>query len=611
MNQPIHPSNSPVSRFTRSFLRPRFVVILLIVLSLSFSTEVFGKRRAASSNKATKSKSKSARNKSSRADRGRNVTARGRRSSRRDKYSARNRRGRSRTTARLSKRELRQRRQQIAREQASSLKALERRLRRPLTRRERTAELRRIEARHRRDSLAARRRAEAARRAAIARQRAIEQSMRDEVQALISRDDTTGEDMEVRRAAVNALGKHIGTVVVMDPQSGRVYSIVNQEWALRRGFKPCSTIKLVTGVAGLGEKIIDPANTAEVSERYNIDLTDALAYSNNTYFQQVGGRVGFNKMMNYAREMGLGEKTGINVPNEFSGRLPFEKSGFALNRMSSHGDDFEVTALQLATLVSAMGNGGQLLMPSIPRTPQEAAKFKGKVRRQIEVEPETWRRMVPGMVGAVNYGSGKKAYDPMQTVAGKTGTCIGQGGWVGLFTSYAPLANPRLAVVVIGRGPDARGHFPAAVAGRIYRELNHRFGTPVNLQFAKAPSQEDPKAADLNEEEKDAAEAEAAEQEAIEVQANAEAEAAAKEAEAAVKAEEQTAAGSTAEPVKPQRTDSQVIRNPVKRVLMPINRPAETQNPATKPVATPGTAAPAVTSPAPASQTRPRRAQSN
>lgn len=607
MNQPTHPFDSPSSRFTRSFVSPRFVLILLVLLSLSLSTEVFGKRRAASSNKAAKSKSardKSARHRSSRADRSRKMTARERRSSRRERYSARNRRGGSRVTARLSRRELRQRRQQIAREQASSLKALERRLRRPLTRRERTAELRRIEARHRRDTLAARRRAEAARRAAIARQRAIEQSMRDEVQASISRDDTTGEDMEVRRAAVNALGNHIGTVVVMDPQSGRVYSIVNQEWALRRGFKPCSTIKLVTGVAGLGEKVIDPANTAEVSERYNIDLTDALAYSNNTYFQQVGGRVGFNKMMTYAREMGLGEKTGINAPNEFSGRLPFEKSGFALNRMSSHGDDFEVTAVQLATLVSAMGNGGHLLMPSIPRTPQEAAKFQGKIRRQIEVEPETWRRMVPGMVGAVNYGSGKKAYDPMQTVAGKTGTCIGQGGWVGLFTSYAPLANPRLAVVVIGRGPDARGHFPAAVAGRIYRELNHRFGTPVNLQFAKAPTQEDPKAADLNEEDKDAAEAEAAEQEAIEVQANA-------EAEASVKAEEQTAAGSSAEPAKPHRTDNTVIRNPVKRVLMPINRPVEAPKTATKPVSTPNTTIPAVKSTAPSSETRPRRAQTN
>lgn len=608
MKQPTHRSSSPTSRFTRSFLSPRFGLILLILLSLSFSTEVFGKRRAASSKKVTKSKStrdKAARTKSSRADRSRKMTARERRGSRREKSSARNRRGHSRVTARLSKRELRQRRQQIAREQSSSLKALERRLRRPLTRRERTAELRRIAARHRRDTLAARRRAEAARRAAIARQRAIEQSMRDEVQALISRDDTTGEDLEVRNAAVKALGNHIGTVVVMDPQTGRVYSMVNQEWALRRGFKPCSTIKLVTGVAGLGEKIIDPANTAEVSERYNIDLTDALAYSNNTYFQQVGGRVGFNKMMTYAREMGLGEKTGINAPNEASGRLPFEKNGFALNRMSSHGDDFEVTALQLATLVSAMGNGGQLLMPSIPRTPEEAAKFKGKVRRKIEVEPETWRRMVPGMVGAVNYGSGKKAYDPLQTVAGKTGTCIGQGGWVGLFTSYAPLANPRLAVVVIGRGPDARGHFPAAVAGRIYRELNHRFGTPVNLQFAKKPTvDDDPKAADLNEEDKDAAEAEAAEQEAIEVQANA-------EAEAAAVAEERAAASNPAEPVKQQRTDTPATRNPVKRVLMPINRPAGTQKSAPKPAGTPATATPVVKSPAPSSETRPRRAQTN
>ena len=214
--------------------------------------------------------------------------------------------------------------------------------------------------------------------------------------------------------------------------------------------------------------------------------------------------------------------------------------------------------------------------------------------------------MVPGMVGAVNYGSGKKAYDPLQTVAGKTGTCIGQGGWVGLFTSYAPLANPRLAVVVIGRGPDARGHFPAAVAGRIYRELNHRFGTPVNLQFAKTPTVDDPKAADLNEEEKDAAEAEAAEQEAIEVQANA-------EAEAAAVAEEQTATSTPAEPVKQQqRTDAPVTRNPVRRVLMPINRPAETQKSAPKPSSTPGTVTPVVKSPAPSSSdTRPRRAQTN
>jgi membrane peptidoglycan carboxypeptidase len=92
----------------------------------------------------------------------------------------------------------------------------------------------------------------------------------------------------------------------------------------------------------------------------------------------------------------------------------------------------------------------------------------------------------------VNYGSGRKAYDPMQTVAGKTGTCNGgAGSWVGLFTSYAPLANPRLAVVVITRGTDAHRHLPAAVAGQIYRDLHQRFGTPTNLQIASTPDDEE------------------------------------------------------------------------------------------------------------------------
>ncbi|HXD32649.1 MAG TPA: penicillin-binding transpeptidase domain-containing protein [Pyrinomonadaceae bacterium] len=385
-----------------------------------------------------------------------------------------------------------------------------------MTKRERVAEMRRIEGRHRRDLEMARRRAEAARQAAIARQRAIDAAMRNEVQSFISRDLTTGEDAEVRRVAISALGNHAGTVVVMDPKTGRVYSTVNQEWGLRRGFKPCSTIKLVTGLAGLNEKVIDTSYTEATYDRYHLDLTSALAHSNNTYFQQVGGRVGFDKMVSYAHELGLGEKTGINDSNEYSGRLPAFKSGFALNRMSSHGDDFEVTAVQLATLVSAMANGGKLLTPQVPRSRQDESQFKTKVRRQINIEPDALQRMVPGMVGAVNYGSGKKAYDPLQTVAGKTGTCIGDGRtWLGLFTSYAPLVNPKLAVVVITRGTDAHGHLPAAVAGQIYRDLNHRFGTPTNLPIASAPTAEaaDTKADDIDEESKETQEERAKEEE--------------------------------------------------------------------------------------------------
>lgn len=579
---------------SRSPRFPKYALILLVIITLAFSSTAFGKRRQGSS-----SRNKASRHKSVRAEKGRRLSARNRRAVRRRGRLARNnRRGRR---SRMSAREIRQQRKLVARDQAASLRALERRLRRPLTKRERTAELRRVAARHRHALAAARRRAEAARRAAIARRLALEKAMRDEVQAMISRDDITGEDMEVRRAAINALGNHIGTAVVMDPITGRVYSIVNQEWALRRGFKPCSTIKLVTGLAGLGEKVIDPMNTAAVSERYNIDLTDALAYSNNTYFQQVGGRVGFEKMMSYAREMGLGEKTGINAPFEYSGRLPVEKTGFALNRMSSHGDDFEVTAVQLATLVSAMGNGGKLLVPRVPRSKEEQAKFKSNVRRNIGVEAEAWRRMVPGMVGAVNYGSGKKAYDPLQTVAGKTGTCIGQGGWVGLFTSYAPLANPRLAVVVIGRGPDARRHFPAAVAGKIYRELNSRFGTPINLQIASTPSSDDPRAAELNEEEKDAAEADAAEAD-LELKAD-----------TSVAADTSKATTAEDQPVQNSiRKETPAPKNTVKPVLMTIERrvPDTQKEEASKPT-DPAKATQPATQAAPSGAQRPRLAHPN
>ncbi|MGI9107388.1 MAG: penicillin-binding transpeptidase domain-containing protein [Pyrinomonadaceae bacterium] len=347
---------------------------------------------------------------------------------------------------------------------------------RKASKRERLAQARR-EAEERRRREEAARRAELARQAAIARQRALDKSLRDEVAENILRDDATGEDPEVRRAAINALGYHAGSVVVMNPKTGQVYTIVNQEWGVRRGFKPCSTIKLVSGLAGVIEGVIDPVqeNVAYNSNRMN--LNDALARSNNGYFQQVGRRVGFERLSSYARQLGLGERSGINHVNEFAGRVPLFKDDRGMLRMSSHGDDFEVTPVQLATLASVFGNGGTLLSPHLPRTPQENLRFKTEVRRQLNIPQEHLRRMLPGMIGAVTYGTARKAYDTQQTIAGKTGTCIGAGGvWVGLFTSYAPVEDPQLAIAVVSRGSDARAHFPVAVAGQIYRALSYRFG---------------------------------------------------------------------------------------------------------------------------------------
>src|ERR1041385_1006623 len=558
---------------TLNFYSPkshRLVFIFFVFICLVFSGTAFGRRKPSSG-------------RSARGQKSRRASARASRSSRRGgRYVARG----SRRGGRMSAREVRRSRAQIAREQASSIKALERRLHRPLTKRERAAEMRRVEGHNRRALLEARRRAEAARRAAIARQMAIDKAMRDEVQTFISKDDLSGEDPEVRRVAVNALGNHAGTVVVMDPITGRVYSIVNQEWALRRGFKPCSTIKLVTGVAGLSENAIPQIDT--VGDGYRIDLTSALAHSDNPFFQTVGTKIGSEKMVTYARELGLGEKTGINVPFEFAGKLPEIKVGVTERRMFSHADGFQVTPLQLGTLVSAMANGGKLLVPQIPHSAKELNKMNVKVRRQLPITADVWQRMVPGMVGSVNYGSGRKAYDPTQTVAGKTGTCIGDNGWVGLFTSYAPLANPRLAVVVIAEGTDGRRHFPAAVAGEIYRQLNHRFGTAINLQVAST----------LDDEEKEVADQEAAAENA---DANGDT------TETTDTNQTATAPPVTSNPVAPSnaKTSTSEPASKVKRVLMPLEKkPVDGQKTTTG--STTSTQAPATTT---SGAQRPRRIQ--
>ena len=120
-------------------------------------------------------------------------------------------------------------------------------------------------------------------------------------------------------------------------------------------------------------------------------------------------------MISYAHQLGLGEKTGINSRNESKGRVPKLKSGFAVNHMSSHGDDFKVTALQLATLVSAMANGGKLLTPFVPRTPQDEKRSTPKVRRLVNINADSFKQMVPGMIGSVSYGSGRRASNPRRS----------------------------------------------------------------------------------------------------------------------------------------------------------------------------------------------------
>src|SRR5690606_37800545 len=216
-----------------------------------------------------------------------------------------------------------------------------------------SAERRRREAERRAAELAERRRREAAAREARERKLAFERGLRTETVANIAADNTEGEDLNVRRIAVNALGGHAGSVVVMEAQTVKVLTVVNQDWAVRSSIKPCSTIKLVTGVAGVNECIIDKADGSIENVATNRKLDDSIAYSDNGYCQRVSRVLGNEKMIEYAGDLGLGQPTGINPQGETAGRLAIGNNN---PRIYSHGDDFEVSMIQLAVMAAAITN---------------------------------------------------------------------------------------------------------------------------------------------------------------------------------------------------------------------------------------------------------------
>jgi cell division protein FtsI/penicillin-binding protein 2 len=324
-------------------------------------------------------------------------------------------------------------------------------------------------------------------------------TLQKQTQAAIARDNLRGEDMEVRQAALRALGKHAGTVVVMAPHTGQIYSIVNQEWALRKGFTPCSTIKPYIALAGMKENLITPSfQLATGQSALSLSLIDALSRSDNAYFQQIGNALGLSNLRRYVSEFGLGQPTGINLPGEVSGRIPdaesVKKSGVPY--AASHGKGFEVTALQLAVFTAALANQGSIYQPQVTTddgqqpgagyhdgngggdldASLETDTLTPVLLRQLDINEVERVNILAGMTGAVEFGTARLSYDPTLQVAGKTGTCTGADGLrVGLFNSFAALDRPRLVVVVITEGLHERGSLAAQIAGHIYQQLADRF----------------------------------------------------------------------------------------------------------------------------------------
>jgi cell division protein FtsI/penicillin-binding protein 2 len=289
-------------------------------------------------------------------------------------------------------------------------------------------------------------------------------------------DNPAGDDPAVRQAALAALGNWNGSVVVVNPNNGRVLSIVNQKLALSSGFTPCSTFKPVVALAALREGIITPGTKLYVGNRQQMDLTEALARSNNVFFHKLGEMLGFQRLAQYAHEFAFGEKTAEDIPGESAGRFPTAppKEG-GVGYLAYYGRDMEVTPLQMAAVISAVANGGTLYELQYPRTEDELSQFEPKVRRHLDDLAQYLPEIKAGLQGAVLYGTARSAYDPEMQIYGKTGTCSEDGARLGWFVSYAQDQQPKYVAVVLLRGGRMMfGPHAAEIAGHFYREVLRR-----------------------------------------------------------------------------------------------------------------------------------------
>ena len=323
------------------------------------------------------------------------------------------------------------------------------------------------------------------RRAVLARHRSYERfSASSFTDADITQGDVTaGEDPVVRQAAIDALGNMNGTAVAIDPSNGRILAMVNQKLALSSGAEPCSTIKVSVALAALEEGIINKDTPVNLGGRFHMNLTEALAHSNNLYFETLGRRLGFERVRHYANTFGLGELAGWNIPGEQLGIYPEQvlpESQGGVGRMCSFGEGVSMTPLQLGALVASIANGGTLYYLQHPTSAEEISNFQPRVKRTLDIA-----NLIPevsvGMEGAVDYGTARRLHANFNQlpVLGKTGTCSNNGTRYGWFASFSNTSHGRIVTVFfLEGGRPTFGPKAAELTGVFYRNLwDHSYFT--------------------------------------------------------------------------------------------------------------------------------------
>jgi len=274
---------------------------------------------------------------------------------------------------------------------------------------------------------------------------------------------------------MDALGDMNGTAVVIDPSNGRVLAMVNQKLALSPGAEPCSTIKLSVALAALSEGLVTRDTPVQLAG-FRMNMTDALAKSNNLYFEELGRELGFERVRHYANQFGLGELAGYKIEGEQLGSYPDHELSAAdggVGRMCSFGQGVSMTPLQLGAFVAAIANGGTLYYLQHPTTQEAAVALESKVKRTLDIA-----KFVPdledGMAGAVEYGTARSLRANFQElpVFGKTGTCSDKGTRFGWFVSFSDSPQGSLVTVFfLEGGRPTFGPRAAELTGQFYKNL--------------------------------------------------------------------------------------------------------------------------------------------
>lgn len=362
---------------------------------------------------------------------------------------------------------------------------------------------------------------------------------------ILSMDETIQHFAE--KAALEVLVKHKAknvSIIVMEPKTGDLLALANKpdydpnqpttplneeeaksweglsqeevtkKWfdmwrnfAINDVYEPGSTFKIITAAAGLEENVVTPSSQFYCSGyvrqiksgkpikcwRYynphgNQTFVEGVQNSCNVVFVETGLRLGAEKMYEYIRAFGFGELTGVPFSGESPGIIPSGPKAIKDVNLAtiSFGQGIAVTPIQLTTAISAVANGGNLMIPRVVKELVDEEgnvvhKYEPEIKRKV-ISEDTSKTLMKILESVVSDGTGKSAYVPGYRIAGKTGTAqkvvdgrYGDGKYIASFVAVAPANDPRIVVAVIIDEPSAGGYYggqiAAPVAGQVVKDI--------------------------------------------------------------------------------------------------------------------------------------------